>query len=391
VTTNDPTAGQIGPFTRVGIAVVVLGAVSYVVGWQLGWIELMVLAAGCLLALLVAIPFVVGTPAIDLLRRLEPERVTVGEPAVAEMTATNTRNRRARRLRVEEHVGDSTVAIEVPSLAPGDEHSTMYALPTRDRGIFQVGPAVVTRADPLGLLRRVATHTKADTLWVYPRWALLEPLPVGFAKDLEGPTSDASPAGDVAFHAIRPYQYGDDPRHIHWMSTARTGSVMVRHYVDNRRPNLGVLFDTDPAAYDDDRFETAVEIVTSMMLSSLAAQLPITAVTSASWLLGRLKPGDRDTILERLTVVQPESGPHLVEVASHALRHEPGTSAVAIVTGDREPIDLLRCAALVRRHARPIVISVKTDASTPVPIPGARHFGVASLDEFQAAWNGSLL
>ena len=69
------------------------------------------------------------------------------------------------------------------------------------------------------------------------------PLPVGFAKDLEGPTSDASPAGDIAFHALRPYQLGDDHRHIHWMSTARTGTLMVRHYVDNRRPTLAVLLD----------------------------------------------------------------------------------------------------------------------------------------------------
>ena len=185
--TNEATAGQLGPFTRIGVAVAVMAVSSYVAGWQLGWIELMVLAAGCLLALLIAVPFVIGAPLIELHRRLEPERVTVGEPAIAEMTAVNGRARRTRHVRVEEYVGDSTVGIEVPALAPGARHSTMYALPTTRRGVFQVGPAVVTRADPIGLLRRVATHTKADTLWVHPRWALLDPLPVGFAKDLEGP------------------------------------------------------------------------------------------------------------------------------------------------------------------------------------------------------------
>ena len=127
------------------------------------------------------------------------------------------------------------------------------------------------------------------------------PLPSGFAKDLEGPTSDASPAGDIAFHALRPYQLGDDRRHIHWMSTARTGTLMVRHYVDNRRPTLGVLLDDAIAPYDDDMFEVAVEIATSLLVSSLLHQLPVTGRTTTEWLAGRLRPVGRDSLLEHLT------------------------------------------------------------------------------------------
>ena len=112
----------------------------------------------------------------------------------------------------------------------------MYPLPTARRGVVDVGPALIVKTDLLGLMRREIAQTDVDRLWVHPRVAALGPLPVGFAKDLEGPTSDASPAGDVAFHALREYELGDDHRHIHWMSSARTGTLMVRHYVDNRRP-----------------------------------------------------------------------------------------------------------------------------------------------------------
>ncbi len=45
-------AAWLGPFTVTGAIVAVLGVVCYVAGWQLGWIELMVVAAGCLAALL---------------------------------------------------------------------------------------------------------------------------------------------------------------------------------------------------------------------------------------------------------------------------------------------------------------------------------------------------
>ena len=46
--------------TRIGAATVVLGVVCYLVGWRLGWIELMVATAGCLVALAVAVPFIIG-------------------------------------------------------------------------------------------------------------------------------------------------------------------------------------------------------------------------------------------------------------------------------------------------------------------------------------------
>ena len=124
----------------------------------------------------------------------------------------------------------------------------MYPLPTARRGVVQVGPALIVKTDLLHLMRREIEQTGVQTLWVHPRVAALAPLPVGFAKDLEGPTSDASPAGDVAFHALREYELGDDHRHIHWMSTARTGTLMVRHYVDNRRPSITAVVDTDLAS-----------------------------------------------------------------------------------------------------------------------------------------------
>ena len=54
-----PAVGPLlGPLPRIGTAV--LGVVAYLLGWQLGWIELMVLAAACLLVLALAVPFVVG-------------------------------------------------------------------------------------------------------------------------------------------------------------------------------------------------------------------------------------------------------------------------------------------------------------------------------------------
>lgn len=392
------------PVTLIGLTTAVLGLVAYVAGWRLGWIELMVVAGGCLVALVCAVPFVIGRAALDVRRSIEPERVMVGEAALAELVVANPARRRTRAVNLDERIDvgstvdadratdDDTIVVPIPSLGPSSSHSTVYTLPTSRRAKVTVGPAQIVRADPLGMLRRSVAQAPATTLWVHPRWAVVAPLPSGFAKDLEGPTSDTSPAGDIAFHALRPYQLGDDRRHIHWMSTARSGTLMVRHYVDNRRPALGVLLDTDQRVYDHTQFETAVEIATSLVMSSLAMRLPVTARTSTDWILGRLRPGSPDSVLETMTEVSAAADePPLVPSAAELVRVEPTTSAVAVVTGGRSAGDLLRTIGHLRSRARVIVVTV-TGAVLPeqpwTGLPGARVVRVGDLDEFQAAWRG---
>jgi uncharacterized protein (DUF58 family) len=381
---------QLGPVTRIGAATVVLGVVCYVVGWRLGWIELMVATAGCLVALAVAVPFIVGRVALELTRTVEPDRVVVGEPAGAVLSVVNPGRMRTRAIGIDEVIGGTVVPIAVPGLAPGGDHSAVYRLPTDRRAKVQVGPAEVARSDPLGLLRRKVSQAPATTLWVHPRWAITAPLPTGFAKDLEGPTSDASPAGDVAFHALRPYRLGDDRRHIHWMSTARTGSLMVRHYVDNRRPTLGVLLDDAMESYDDEMFEVAVEITASLLVSSLLHQLPVTGRTTSEWLAGRLRPVGRDSLLEHLTVVERTEHPAgLVEASAELTRVETSTSALAIVTGGRSAIELLAPVAYLRKRVRVIVVVVDGAVAPEQRVdalPGARVLHAADLDGFRAAW-----
>ncbi len=61
------------PLTASGWTVLVLAVVAYVAGWLLGWVELLVVAAGCLIVLAVALPFVIGRLALDVERTLEPD------------------------------------------------------------------------------------------------------------------------------------------------------------------------------------------------------------------------------------------------------------------------------------------------------------------------------
>jgi len=174
------------PFTSAGLIVAVVGIAAYVAGWRLGWVELMVVAAGALVALSVAAPFVVGRLRLDVSRELEPERVMVGETSIAILDITNSTGSGIRPRLLEDRVAKSRVLVEVPSLRAGQSHQAVYPLPTSRRGSYTIGPAVIARQDPLRLLRRGVPQAESSTLWVHPRYAALSPLPVGFARDLKG-------------------------------------------------------------------------------------------------------------------------------------------------------------------------------------------------------------
>jgi uncharacterized protein (DUF58 family) len=377
------------PLTASGWTVAVLAVVAYGAGWLLGWVELLVVAAGCLIVLLVALPFVIGRLALDVERTLEPERVTVGDRAVAVMRVTNPKKTPIASRTIEEHVAGRPLRLDVPPLGPGRTTEAVYPLPTARRGVVQVGPALIVKSDLLNLMRREIAQTDVQTLWVHPRVAALRPLPVGFAKDLEGPTSDASPAGDVAFHALREYELGDDHRHIHWMSSARTGTLMVRHYVDNRRPNLTVVVDTEIDSYrSEQQFDLAIEVAASIGVSSMLHGQPAAVWLDRGVLTGQNRLADRTALLDRLTLAEGASGTDVADAALHALRAESGTSALVVVTGNVPTDRFLAMATVARRSAHVMLVRTwPAGDRLPGVLPGAKVIDVDSLDGFQAAWS----
>lgn len=375
------------PLTTTGTVVLALGALGYLGGWLLGWVELMVVAGGCLLALALAIPFVVGRLRLKVTRRLAPDRVTVGDPAVAELTVTNDTARAVGPRIVEDRVGERPMRIEVPGLGPAKHTEALYDLPTSRRGRIAIGPAIVAKADPLGLLRREVSQTSASTLWVHPVYATLPALPVGFAKDLEGPTTDTSPAGDVSFHTLREYQPGDDYRHIHWLSTARAGTTMVRHYVDNRRPQLAVLLDDRATSYLDDSFEVAVSVTASLGVSSTVHRQPVAVSFGTRSIVATRTAQRPDDVLDALTMVRAGTGGALPEAASQLLRREPGSSALVLVTGGIPTDELLATVQVAKRSGRVIVVRVwPTDRREAGALPRATLLDIDGLDAFQLAW-----
>ena len=375
------------PLTPLGWSVGFFAVLSYLVGWVSGWVEFFALAVGLALALLLAVPFVVGGRGLRIERSVTPERVQVGEAASSILTISNDGNSPSAPRTVEDRIGESVIRIDVPAISSGGFTNSVTSLPTSRRRVLDVGPAIVTRADPIGLLRVDLGRTPTDRLWVHPRYTALASARAGFAKDLEGPTFDNSPSGDVAFHAIREYQRGDDVRHIHWMSTARTGNLMVRHFVDNRRPHIAVQVDDRVEGMYPERFETAIEVMASQVVSANIDGRPLTAWVGTQQVISKTEPADQQTALDRLCLSEmsnPGSDP--IEVYRRLRQIDRDVSTLLFITGSRSAQDLLPLVLEAAQHGQVIVGRIVPSGEPSISLPRATVIDAVDLKDFAFAW-----
>jgi uncharacterized protein (DUF58 family) len=65
--------------------------------------------------------------------------------------------------------------------------------------------------------------------------------------DLLGQYRSAFRGSGLVFSDLREYQPGDDIKHIHWKATARTGTVFVKSYEEDRQLRVVLAVDTSPS------------------------------------------------------------------------------------------------------------------------------------------------
>jgi len=260
-------AGVIRPIAWV---LIVTAIALWIAGSVLGWWELTVAAVVITFVLGLCALFLIGRTAYDVSLDLNRTHVVVGERAVGALTLSNPGGRAILPSRVVLPVGAGRGVFDVGRLAAGESVEELFAIPTSRRTVLPVGPVSVVRGDPLGLFERVHRRDEPVDLYVHPRTVRFEGQSLGFVRDLEGLTARDLSRDDVSFHALREYQPGDDLRHVHWRSSARTGDVMVRQYEETRRSHFVIGLSCNPSDYrDTDEFELAISAAGSLGLRAV--------------------------------------------------------------------------------------------------------------------------
>lgn len=369
-----------------GVAALVGGLLALVLGLLLGWAPLALVGVGLLAVVVLGVAVVLRPSRLSIERQIQPPRVPKGSPAIALLTFANRGRGTIGVTVATQPFGDHRVRTVIPRLRRGERGLRSYRLPTTTRGIFDVGPVEVVRRDPFELFRLSRTHAETERIWVYPRVLDFRPLPTGQRRHLEGPSSDTSPQGTITFHRLREYVEGDDLRLVHWRSSARTGTLVVKHNVDTSQPYTVVLLDQRPGRYTAETFEEAVDVAASVVVTSAANKAPVELRLTDGTAVGGPRLRDVTPLVDHLTGVQPHADGSLQSQLLGLRRARGGTSLV-VVTGELELDDLPYVALLRRRFERLVVVSVDDRPAAPVHFPGVRVIRAADADGVCAAWN----
>jgi uncharacterized protein (DUF58 family) len=372
--------------TPLGWVLLAVIPIAFVAGYGLGWVELVVIAwAGAVLAV-VAVLYLIGRSPFRVTLVLPHRRVVVGEPARGAVTLTNPTTRRVLGATVEIPVGAGLAELAMPSLRPGASFTNEFAIPTLRRGVIPVGPVRTVRADPIGLVRRELVWTQGQDLVVHPRTVGVPSTSTGLIRDLEGtPTRDLT-ASDVAFHALREYQPGDDRRYIHWKSSAKTGTFMVRQFEQTRRSHLVVALSLATLDYaTEEEFELAVSVAGSLGVRAIRDGRTVSVVVSTvtpefakrkSYAVRALATHVPTRLLDDLAVVEAvPAALGIRDVGRIAADTNVGISVAFLVCGSLVTPGELRAAS----HAFPVDVGVVAIVCDPDAVPGFRRVAGLSV------------
>jgi len=268
-------------------------------GWLVGGLGVVLLALGiglryplvggvgvALLVVLAAeVAAVVGTPDIVVRRVVKPAVVVRHDDCHATLSVTGRRHAGLARLEVSDTVDGALVPVPLPEASRSETVSVPYPIPTPKRGLVEVGPVRLRRVGLAGLADHTVWVGRSDVVRVLPRRVPVSGMPVGTRRTAVG-TDTAWELGGTDLVGLHEYAMGDDLRRLHWATSARSGTLMVREDVDPAEPHVRVVLDDRAAGYrgvavDDHGFEDAVEITAALCRAAEDEGHPVRFTTAS--------------------------------------------------------------------------------------------------------------
>jgi len=208
--------------------------------------NLLYLLLGMMLSLIVASGVLseISLRALDVTRQ-PPARIHARTPFLMGIGLGNQKRRfPSFSIEVEDLVDDKPLDkkcyfLKLPS---GRLQHTSYRHTFPRRGRYTFTAFRVSTKFPFALFRKSRRVERAAEVIVFPQ---LQPVgrPDPRLSALVGEEARGRAGRRGEFAALREFREGDDPRDIHWGSTARKGRAMVREYEDESARRVSIFLD----------------------------------------------------------------------------------------------------------------------------------------------------
>jgi uncharacterized protein (DUF58 family) len=163
------------------------------------------------------------------------------------------------------------------------------------RGIYPLGTVTLSTSFPFGLFRKERDVEIPGEVVVWPRTdrRVRAPMEGAGRAAHAGPAARGALGARGEYRSLRGYRPGDDPKDIHWRSSARSRLPVVREYERDGAETRWVCLDT--CAEPGEPAEVAIEVAAALIADAVAEHRPFALVAGGAL----LEPGDGAGHLER--------------------------------------------------------------------------------------------
>jgi uncharacterized protein (DUF58 family) len=257
------------------------------------------------------------------------------------------------------------------------------------RGVFRLGPTVLSSGDPFGLFLKTRMVPGEAELLVLPYIAQLERFPSPSGQ-FPGGKAILQKATEVTPQSagVREYIPGDALRSIHWPTSARKERLMVKEYEQDPQAEVWIFLDADrtvhlntgvvpplpridqlwfkhnerPFQLPQDSFEYGISAAGSIAAYFLREGRSVGfACVSEAAVVIPAERGERqmNKILENLTFLKPDGRLPIFGLVETESPQLPSASTVVLITPSLYPSVELAVDSLTMRRMRPVMVCLE--------------------------------
>jgi uncharacterized protein (DUF58 family) len=260
-----------------------------------------------LVSMLLGLIIVSGVLSEQSIRRVHVEPVQPDELFAGQLAFFGARVLNRKRWRasysITVEVSGGAHRAYLARLEPGGERLITWQETPRARGRWPLAGFKVATRFPFGLFVKGGQLAAGAEVLVYPA---VVPISGDRRRELDGAGGSPAPrrGRGHGLHNLREYRFGDDPRLIHWRSSAKSATLMVRELeADSVLDTRLVLEGTGMS--DPDRLERGLAEAASLAVHLLERGASVELVGAGVHVALGSGPGQRTRILTALAIYDP--------------------------------------------------------------------------------------